>query len=283
MRWTLFLLLTFQFAFAGNNLPQIKISATIKGKNHKILQKYFKQLDYPPDDFDPPVGPILTDALPKAYRTGCTQMISQWGKKAKGTGKIFPRYLHMKTTPDSVIHVFLAYTCFSDLPEFGNTYYDERLGILEIRPAASMLTMFPLSGPCTECPELSRMALADDTLQIDGSPVVTIVSANSRENPCCKDVSSLDEKNVYYFMLDPKGIRLVATVLEHRKEVVRREGMKDSTGEYSTTRFLERDRSGDIRKITTSYEKTANDQDAGRGFITMEWNRKRKAFDELRR
>jgi hypothetical protein len=266
---------------AGQNLPETKVPPTkITGKRHATLRKYFLSVDDITDDFDQPIEKILMDLLPGPYKTGCKEMVNLWGPKAKGTSALLPRGIYMNTMPDSVIHIFLAYTCYSSAQGFGDHYYDERLALLTIERTASTFSMLPFSEQCTQCSELSRIGLSEDTLQIADMPVISIVSSISNDNPCCNGSRTLEERYRYYYKLDNHSVTPVASFLEYRKESGHFENGSDSIAEYSATRWLEFDKTGNISKIVSNYTEAVTNQPTKAGIITLIWNRKRQAFDK---
>jgi len=275
------LLITSGAKMMGQNLPETKVPATkITGKHHRTLKNYFTSLDEMPDEFDKPIEKLLTDLLPRAYQTGCKQMIALWGPTAKGSDALVPRAVYIKTMPDSVIHIFLAYTCFSNAQGFGDHYYDERLALLTIDQNFSTFSMLPFSQQCTQCSELSRIGLSEDTLQVAGTSLITIVSAVSNDNPCCNRSKIIEQRFRYYYKLDAHSVTEVASFLEYRKETDHLENGSDSTLEYSTIRWLDRDKTGDISKIIMNHSESVDDHPTKSGLITLIWNRKRQAFDK---
>ena len=265
----------------GQNLPETKVPPTkITGKRHATLRKYFLSVDDVTDDFDKPIEKILMDLLPAPYRTGCKEMVNLWGPKAKGTSALLPRGVYLNTMADSVLHIFLAYTCYSSAQGFGDHYYDERLALLTIERTASTFFMLPFSQQCASCSELSRIGLSEDTLQIADQPVISIISSISNDNPCCNQSRTLEERYRYYFKLDNHSVTPVASLLDYRKESGHFENGSDSIAEYSATRWLEFDQSGNIKKIVSNYTEAVTNQPTRAGAITLIWNRKRQAFDQ---
>lgn len=271
-----------QYADAGRTLPRTKATVTIKGKDHRTLRAYFRSEGVAPDDLDDPIDNILLKALPPSFRTGCRQMIAGWGAKAKGSDELVPRGLELFNGEDSVMYAFVAYTCFSSRPEFGSLYFDERLAVLTIGTKSTSLTLLPLQVPCDTCRGLSTFSIVDDTLRMGGLPVVTIATKQSNDNPCCGSAPASEEVDLYYFRLGPRGITTIANLTDHRKQVLNGADGKDSVSEYSTSRSLEFDPAGNVSKILTAYVISANDKPLRQGTISLIWNRKRQAFDELR-
>jgi len=283
---SLFFLLSLLFiggSVHGGNLPQRKISVAIKGKQHQALRAYVRTLEGTPDGFPAAIEKILTSALPKEYRKGCTEMVAEWGETARRTEMLLPRPLYLATMPDSTRHVVLAYTCFSSAPTYGDRFYDERLAALTIGRAGSTLVMLPLARDCNACSELSHLGLQDDTLQIGGAPAFTITSGVSNDNPCCGGTTSVDEKHVTYFVLDGRGVTPMVSMLEYRKEVDHAEGGEDSTTVYAARRYLEKDARGNVARILGQYELSINGEPTRRGIVEFIWNQKRKAFDEVQK
>jgi hypothetical protein len=230
--------LLLSFPARGGNLPQTKSAVVITGKQHQALRAYARLLGDTPEEFTAPIEKILLTALPKAYRTGCAQMVATWGEHTRRTETLMPRPLYFRMMADSTRLLMLAYTCFSSAPTYGDRYYDERLAALTIGKSSSTLAMLPLARECATCSELSHLGLQDDSLRIGGAPAITIASGVSNDNPCCGVTTSVDEKRLHYYLLDSRGVTPVAEMLEYRKETSRSAAGGDSTTIYSVKRFL---------------------------------------------
>lgn len=271
-------------ARAGHTLPRVPVNVTIKGKDHRALRAYFLSQGVAPDDFDDAIDKILLKSLPPAYRTGCREMIEGWGKKAKGTSELVPRGLQYMMTPDSVIHIFAAFTCFSTRSEFGSTYFDERLAVLDIGTQSTRFAAYPLGPRCDTCTGLSTFSVADDSLKIGGSPMISIAVKSSNDNPCCggRGEPRVDEVSLWYFRIGPQGAAPLGSLLNHRLTTSKGTAGKDSVSEYTSSRTLNRDADGNITQIVDAYILTVNDTPVRQGSVSLIWNRKRQAFDTLR-
>ncbi|HUL42972.1 MAG TPA: hypothetical protein VLY03_01305 [Bacteroidota bacterium] len=274
-----FLLFCFALQSPAQILPEKKVVTTITGRNHQTLRKFFASLGDIADVFDDKVGNLVVSLLPKEYRTGCKNMVDLWGKDAKGTQSLAPRTIYIKTMPDSIIHVFVVYTCYSNAKGFGDHYYDERMAVFTVGHSSTTMTMLPFGLQCQDCNELSRVAMYEDTLSVDNAPLVSVISSLSNDNPCCGRTRTIEEHYLHYYRLDPHSVTPVASILDYRKEVNHIEAGHDSTTLYSTNRYVERADDGSLRKIVMNYTESVNDRPIRGGIHTYMWNKKRHAFD----
>jgi hypothetical protein len=283
MKITSFIFLFFlviTFAHSGNNLPQLKIEKSIHGKDHKQILSYFTPLEIPPSSLDENISKIVMKYIPKEYRDGCKGMISKWGSLAKGTEATVLRTLTIKNIPGSAEYIFLALTCFSTAPGYGDKYYDERLLILSIQNDSTKLTVIPSGKPCDECSDLTRIGLEDDTLSIGGEPAVSINFGSSSTNPCCDGPVSVSEHKIKIFQTSNAGIKDILSLTMERKETIRDDVMGDSTTQYAALIDFEKYKNGTIMQVNVNHKTTINDSTSNRGVTWYTWNRKARRFDE---
>ncbi|MBI5020765.1 MAG: hypothetical protein HZB59_04960 [Ignavibacteriales bacterium] len=266
--------------FPGNNLPQLNIEKSILGKDHKQIFTYFNPLEIPPPSLDDSIGKIILKYLPKEYKIGCKEMISKWGSTVKGTESTVLRVMAIKNIPGSAQHVFLALTCFSTAPGYGDKYYDERLLTLSIQSDSTKLKFIPSGKPCNECSELTHIGLEDDTLSIGGEPAISINYGSSTTNPCCDGSVSVIEHKIKFFQITKLGIKELLSLTMERSETFHDDVMGDSTVQYTSLIDFEKDKNGTINRVNLNHRTTINDSISNRGVTWYTWNRKAKRFDE---
>lgn len=276
----LLLFLVITSAYSGNNLPQLNINKTIHGKDHKQILSYFSPLEIPPSSLDENISKIVMKYIPKEYRDGCKRMISKWGSLAKGTEATALRTLTIKNIPGSAQYIFLALTCFSTAPGYGDKYYDERLLTLSIQNDSTKLTFIPSGKPCDECSDLTHIGLEDDTLSISGQPAVSINFGSSTTNPCCDGPVSVIEHKIKFLHITNTGIKEVLSLTMERNETIHDDVMGDSTTQYTALADFEQDNNGNIIRVNINHKTIINDSTTSRGVIWYTWNRKANRFEE---
>ena len=265
------------YAMAGQNLPQSHAQIQIKGNDHKKLKTYFESLQQPPQEFDSLIERILIKQFPKSYTRGCSDMISKWGKDAKGSASSLVRVVFIKNHSKNLQQVFVAYTCFSKALGYGDRFYDERLALITIDSTSSSLTTLPNAPTCDSCSGLTRIGV-DEEFQIGGKPAVSFMFATSNKNPCC-DTSIVKEEIIEkFYILGSPEVKDALTLLKRRTEVYHFANKVDSTAAYMTDVNYEKDAKGDITKIVLTYEKLSNDISLHQGILWYTWNKKAKTF-----
>ena len=283
MRLLIFSSLAFSIssAHAGKNLPQTRIEVAVKGKQHEQLKKYFGPLENMPDILDDKIELMLKKLMPKAYRDGCRSMISKWGPVAKGTVSTAARVIFLRRGADNHQDILLAFTCFSDTPQFGDKYYDERLVYLAVDSLSSLLRIIPNAKPCNTCSDLNRLGVIEDTLRIDGQPGINIAFQTLHNNPCCADSSAREEVIYHFYKLEKNDLVEMAVLPFHKKEFDPNSPADTTT--YSAIINHETDQSGSISKIISEYTITATQQPQRQGTLTYLWNKKSHRFEEISR
>jgi hypothetical protein len=265
---------------AGSNLPQVAASSVITGKDHRMLKKYFENYAYLPSPLNDSIGMLLLKHLPKQYKNGCREMITVWGKKAKGTSATAVKPIHLVNHSKNIQHVLLVYTCYSTAEGYEDRYYDERLAVLRVDSARSTITVMPHSKGCDKCIELSHISLLEDTLKIDDTDAISIIIGMSNENPCCEGPARTEEINIKYFTINQNEVKERLSLITSRKETLHSDNIGDST--VTKTQNIEtiRDGKGNIVSILLHSETIINGSVVKRGIGKYSWNRKRKAFEE---
>jgi len=276
---SVFLIIT-NLTSAQLNLPQLKVEVNIKQKDHKTLLKYFGQFEQAPTEFDSKIEKLLLSLFPKEYKKGCESMISHWGEFTKNTASNALRILYFRKTEKNVYQIFFAFTCFSNAQGYGDKYYDERLAVLNLDSVSSKLTIYPHSKPCDNCSELTRMALEEDTLTVNGNPFIGFIFGVSSKNPCCDGPTNFNEEILKFFILEPTNVIDALTFSKYRKETVHDDVLGDSTTLYQTQIDIEKDNKGDLSKITIYHTTTVQDEPGRGGMIWYTWNKKARRFDE---
>jgi|GEM_PF-1426876 len=263
---------------AGKTLPQLKLDVTITGNNHQQLKDYFEPMEEAPGGLSDKIGTLLIKLLPKAYSSGCREMVSAWGKKAKAKTDNVVRVLYINKRIKKLQQVLLAYTCFSAAEGYGDKYYDERLALLSVDSSFSRLTMMPHASPCDTCTGLTHLGFREE-LNIGGIPAVSVIVATYGENPCCKGTPLKEDFTVRYYILEPGGMKQVLSLQKHRLETY---GLPsgDSTALYDAEIELNKDSDGSIKKIVSSFEIKINGSSVRHSFLAYVWNRKMRGFQE---
>lgn len=268
------------YLIGGLNLPQSHYQVVIKGKDHNQLKKYFELLASTPDQLDENIERLINKYFPKEYKDGCIDMISGWGKVAKGSASNILRVLYLKNHQKNLQQVLLVFTCFSNTKEYGEKFYDERLALLTVDSLTSQLKIIPHSKPCDNCSELTHIGL-DAEMQIHGISVISILMLSTNENPCCDGPVFFKEETQKYFTFQKRGVKEELSFVTNRTETVHDDIAGDSTTVYKTTIDVEKDKQENIKKIIISWELLANDIPKKQGLQLYTWNRKMNAFEEL--
>ncbi|MBI5475801.1 MAG: hypothetical protein HY964_03585 [Ignavibacteriales bacterium] len=274
----LFTILT--FANGQHNLPKNFPSKTIKGKDHQIIYNYFTGQDIPPTDMKEDIPPVIIKNLPKEFQKGCKEMISGWGSIAKGKDSIVIRALTIKNVPEISQNIFFGLTCFSTAPGFGDKFYDERLMVISIRKDSSTLSILHPGKPCSECNDLTKLALEDDTLMIAGIPTVTFYIESTTNNPCCENLISIDEISKKYYTVSSAGVNEVLSIILNRNEIHHNKILGDSTRVYDAQIDYDKDNYGYINRINIHHKLTINDSYTEQGIKSYLWNKKARRFEE---
>ena len=79
------------------NLPELEGQTMIEGQDHQMLKDFFARFQQEDIQRSPggEVKRILLDALPQAYKNGCTDMVAHWGPEANGTEALSVKVLHV--------------------------------------------------------------------------------------------------------------------------------------------------------------------------------------------
>jgi hypothetical protein len=262
---------------AGLNLPQTSAKIIIKGKNHLQLKKYFEPLEDGAPAIDSTIEKFLIQLFPKSFDKGCKDMISAWGKEAKGTASKALRVVYLKNYSKNLQQVFIAYTCYSYASGFGDKFYDERLALLTIDSISSSLTTLPHGEQCNICSDLSRIGM-DEELKIGGISAISILFSTSTKNPCCEGKDLKEEVIEKFYILGPTMVKDVLTIVKHRIEKFHKDNSVDSVATYEADCNFDKDPSGSIRQIDVDYSSTLNNSPEQKGVLRYAWNKKLKIF-----
>lgn len=265
---------------AQSNLPQVAMTVTIKGKQHRTLQTYFQSLREAPEPIDSAVERTIVNLMPKKFRDGCRKMISSWGKVARGSAASFVRALYVHTPTDGQQRVLLTFVCYSRSPEYAEKYYDERLVLLTIDSASSTLATIPHGSPCDNCSDLTRIAVGDPA-KIGGQTAIPLTFSSSTENPCCDGVHTVEEEFYRYYVFEPAGIRQMLSLLKHRREVYHDDVEGDSITSTQSEVTIEKDEEDNIVRVTASVATTSTGQPTRMVNEVYVWNRKMKKFEQV--
>jgi len=266
---------------AGSNLPQVPAASIITGKDHRSLKTYFGNYNYLPSPLNDSIGMLLLKHLPKQYKNGCKEMISGWGKEAKGTSATAVKPIHLVKHTENIQHVLLVYTCYSSAREYEDRYYDERLAVLRIDSSNSSITVIPHSKECDKCSELSHIGLLEDTLKIDNTDAVSIIIGTSNDNPCCGGSTRIEEVSIKYFTINQQEVKEKLSLITSRKEIFHDDQNGDSIAIHTRNVETVRDANGNIVSVILHGEITINGSVIKREMNKYSWNRKRKAFEEV--
>lgn len=201
-------------AQARLNLPQVPHTAQFSDKDRRTLEAawVYASPGHPPA-MTVPLQELLVDELPKETRNACGEMIEHWGTVAEGTARWMPRWLDSVRAPGRVT-ILVAYRCGSSYPDYAD-YYDERLGVVTLEPAAASLRLVPLGDDCDNCSDLYRLRLEQIFPTSQGSLAV-IAATNTSDNPCCDGPSQWNEERLHFVFLPEGGVTLTVTrVSEH--------------------------------------------------------------------
>ncbi len=258
-------------ALARLNLPEAEGSATIEGQDHQVLKEVFLRLGRGETEQLPagPVRQILLDALPEAYKKGCTEMVARWGEQAAGTAAMSVGVLHVEARGEErPIQAFLSYGCFSTAPEYEGKFRDERLALLTVDRTASRIVMMPDDKDCEDCSVMTRI-LREKDVRIGRRSVVGLGFVKTGENPCCRKDPARKER-VYFYVFDEAGVKRAGSVLKRLEEYAG--GADGERTVYSAAVIFKKDMRGSIVGILAPYTLMKGAGQVDRGMIRYEWD-----------
>ncbi len=273
------------------NLPSLQTQVVIEGPSHRVLRH---ALTSRRDDrswaADDQVAKILADALPRALRAGCNEMITTWGENLAGTARLAARPLYVGTQAEGGFRqALLAFRCFSAgvRDYYDHDYYDERLALLAVGSDATYLSLIPHAPACAGCEDWSDSALVHialgEALRLGGKRGVSLVVSISSDNPCCGGADSLEAERVVWYLLDGKTAKPVASALRRQKRGSGDAEEGDTLTVYHGTITSEKDQTGGVVQITSRYSITENDEPKGEGVLRYRWNAKNEEFEKVGR
>lgn len=277
------ILLSFLFpseAFSRLNLPQHEERVRITGPDHETLKDFFAPLRRSIRNGQPnePVRRILLEALPEAYRRGCTDVVSNWGTQAEGTAAMAIKVLHVEGRKEGKpVRALVAYGCFSMAKEYANRFRDERLAALVIDREVSYLLMLPNKKDCDNCADLTRITL-DKVIHLFGKTVVGISFSSSNENPCCDGPSAWKEERVNFYVLKDSMVRPAGSALKRRWNNDHDDETGDEETNYSAAVILKKDMKGNVVGILSPYRLKKNGKLAEKGLVRYNWDNEKEEF-----
>jgi hypothetical protein len=156
-------------------------------------------------------------------------MVNMWGTDMRGTAQMIPRVVARLHT--GLRQYLLTYTCFSTHGAVPAKYNDQRLALLTVDSAASVIATIPQGDLCDNCTDLSQIRSVEEVM-IGGKPGVRMELVNGSDNLCCGGADSYTEERLLYYVADDRDLRLAASVLLARDAVFGDAVEGDSTAVY---------------------------------------------------
>jgi len=267
-------------AFCRLNLPELEGHTVIEGRDHRMLKDFFARFQQEDIQRSPggEVKRILLEALPEAYKNGCTDMVAHWGAAADGTEALSVKVLHVEGgDQERSVRALLAYACFSRAKEYVNHFRDERLAALIVDRNASRLSMMPDDGDCENCQALTRI-LPEKEIHIGGKCVVGLSVLKTSENPCCTLSAATKEERVNFYLMQDNGIKPAGSVLKGREEYAGTNGANKERTVYGASIIFKKDMKGNIIGILSPYTVVKNARRSGKGMVRYYWNSEKEEF-----
>jgi len=277
------LLMPFKSEVLGRtNLPHMTKQIVISDTNHATVKRFFGSLkSNTSHGLNEDIERILLDILPENYQAGCQEMISYWGTVAEGTAKLSVRALFIRDTGQKdAKQVLLAYRCFSTYEGYRDQFYDERLAVLLINSTTSSLVLMPHAEDCKNCSDLSHIRFGQ-VVQRDATPLVSLLIMTSNNNPCCGGPFQSSEERIHYYVFQETGVKLVASVLQHREEYAHDDVDGDITTIYDARVIFQRDQSGNVSHIVSQYSLKKNEELQDTGELRYIWNHEKGEFKQI--